>query len=369
MPAYKLKIALDESKPKITRTVAVPEDASLADLHSIIQSVMGWQDYHLHRFIVDDREYLPYIDEDRGPDDGIEEKTPLSLFKGEKIHYNYDFGDDWWITVSWLKDIERYDLPWPELIDWKEDSPPEDCGGIRGYYDLLRILADPDDERHDDMVEWAGDIGFDEETVENSLQTWAVQGIMPDDPVILPDISRMAIMIALGSFIDEPLVFDMKDGSPLVLKETRTRKSKRRGPDPEPPSVSPSVAEKDPERYIPLAGPGKERIADLVGSFAAEHPEFNLDAAFEENYQSFFEVLEHQDLVDDFNMFCVVSFMKSTHEWARENRIYFMTEEPDLPVAPTESFAKYLHEHEDEIDFDDPQSVERFIQEYNSQLR
>jgi hypothetical protein len=32
--------------------------------------------------------------------------------------------------------------------------PPEDCGGVPGYYRLLKILADTSDEEHEEMVEW-----------------------------------------------------------------------------------------------------------------------------------------------------------------------------------------------------------------------
>jgi hypothetical protein len=34
--------------------------------------------------------------------------------------------------------------------------PPEDCGGIPGYYDLLAALADPKHEQHEEMKEWVG---------------------------------------------------------------------------------------------------------------------------------------------------------------------------------------------------------------------
>lgn len=34
--------------------------------------------------------------------------------------------------------------------------PPEDCGGIGGYYNLLVALSGTDHEEHDAMVEWVG---------------------------------------------------------------------------------------------------------------------------------------------------------------------------------------------------------------------
>ena len=34
--------------------------------------------------------------------------------------------------------------------------PPEDCGGIWAYDELLEILADPDHPHHCDRLEWLG---------------------------------------------------------------------------------------------------------------------------------------------------------------------------------------------------------------------
>jgi Plasmid pRiA4b ORF-3-like protein len=36
----------------------------------------------------------------------------------------------------------------------KGACPPEDCGGPWGYTDLKTILADPNDEQHQQMLEW-----------------------------------------------------------------------------------------------------------------------------------------------------------------------------------------------------------------------
>jgi len=34
--------------------------------------------------------------------------------------------------------------------------PPEDCGGMGGYYNFLEIMADPKHPEHEDMKEWIG---------------------------------------------------------------------------------------------------------------------------------------------------------------------------------------------------------------------
>jgi hypothetical protein len=34
--------------------------------------------------------------------------------------------------------------------------PPEDCGGIPGYFHMMVILSDPGHEEHDEMLRWVG---------------------------------------------------------------------------------------------------------------------------------------------------------------------------------------------------------------------
>src|ERR1035437_9710850 len=44
----------------------------------------------------------------------------------------------------------------PVCLAGANACPPEDCGGIPGYYDLLAALADPKHEQHEEMKEWVG---------------------------------------------------------------------------------------------------------------------------------------------------------------------------------------------------------------------
>jgi len=34
--------------------------------------------------------------------------------------------------------------------------PPEDCGGSSGYYEMLKVLSDPEDDEFDEMKTWVG---------------------------------------------------------------------------------------------------------------------------------------------------------------------------------------------------------------------
>ena len=50
--AYQLKVTLRDIHPPIWRHIQVWEDATLAQLHRILQIVVGWEDYHLHEFVI-----------------------------------------------------------------------------------------------------------------------------------------------------------------------------------------------------------------------------------------------------------------------------------------------------------------------------
>ena len=49
---YQIKVTLRDSQPLIWRRIQVRSDITLAKLHRILQCVMGWEDAHLHRFVI-----------------------------------------------------------------------------------------------------------------------------------------------------------------------------------------------------------------------------------------------------------------------------------------------------------------------------
>lgn len=82
---------------------------------------------------------------------------------GAKAVYTYDFGDGWehGITVEKVLPPDP-ETQYPVCTGGKLHGPPEDCGGIPGFYNLLEALADPDHEQHGELKEWIGD-DFDAE--------------------------------------------------------------------------------------------------------------------------------------------------------------------------------------------------------------
>lgn len=49
---YQLKVTLRGARPSIWRRFLVPSGITLAQLHDVLQAIMGWTDSHLHHFVV-----------------------------------------------------------------------------------------------------------------------------------------------------------------------------------------------------------------------------------------------------------------------------------------------------------------------------
>lgn len=153
---FQIKIVLDRIDPPIWRRVQL-FDCTLDVLHAVVQTVLGWQNSHLHVFEVGDDEYGP-VDGEFAVDWEDEAEVALSdlLARGvRKFRYRYDFGDDWDHTIQ----IERAPaadsrLKYPRCIDGARSGPLEDVGGPWGYMDLLDAMHDPTHERHDEFREW-----------------------------------------------------------------------------------------------------------------------------------------------------------------------------------------------------------------------
>jgi len=54
------------------------------------------------------------------------------------------------------------DMHSPLCLAGKRACPPEDCGGIWGYAELLEVLQDPEHPEYEERLEWLGD-SFDPE--------------------------------------------------------------------------------------------------------------------------------------------------------------------------------------------------------------
>ncbi|MDQ7903477.1 plasmid pRiA4b ORF-3 family protein [Phytohabitans sp. ZYX-F-186] len=156
-PIYQIKIGLQGAKPPIWRRLLVPADVSLASLHHAIQLSFGWEDSHLHVF---DTPYGDFGIANR--ELGHRAEKPVTLEQvapqaKDKIRYVYDFGDDWVHDILVEKVLDRDPtLTYPRCVGGRRAAPPDDCGGIWGYEELVEILGDPSHPDHEERLEWLG---------------------------------------------------------------------------------------------------------------------------------------------------------------------------------------------------------------------
>jgi hypothetical protein len=123
---------------------------------------MEWDGGHMHAFEAGGEQYG-----EPGSLDDIksENRTTLKALRASgiaKFTYTYDFGDDWEHVIE----IEKKPVAEaPPSVPWcaggKRAAPPDDCGGVGGYEELLAILADPAHPEREERLEWMGVDEFD----------------------------------------------------------------------------------------------------------------------------------------------------------------------------------------------------------------
>lgn len=164
-----VRIELLDTDPLIWRQVEVPTSITLKVLHDVIQITMGWFDYHLWEFTIGTRTYGLSIDDDWGTAPRTEAvKVRLrDVLKPRKttIDYLYDFGDSWAhrLTVTGVRSGEP-GVSYPRYIGGEWAGPPEDCGGIPGFYGVLDAMADAEHPDHAEITEWLD--GYDPKEID-----------------------------------------------------------------------------------------------------------------------------------------------------------------------------------------------------------
>ncbi len=155
---YQLQITLLQSNPLIWRKILVDPDTLLVDLHRIIQTTMGWTNSHLHEFKVKNSSYAPIEFEVENSKNSRTVKLSRVL-KEEygQILYNYDFGDFWMHSIvleNIFSDNEANQIP--RCIGGARNCPPEDCGSMSGYRDLLEIISNTKHKEYKETITWLG---------------------------------------------------------------------------------------------------------------------------------------------------------------------------------------------------------------------
>jgi hypothetical protein len=160
LPVYRLRVTLAGTEPAVWRSVLVSGNQSLRKLHDVIQAAMGWTNSHLHLYASADRKDIvsdPRFELDGARDEGRVKVRSFAPEVGHRFLYEYDLGDSWTHDVL----VEEILLPekagrLPRCIGGERACPPEDCGGVSGFLDLIEAMRDPSHPRRDHYLEWLG---------------------------------------------------------------------------------------------------------------------------------------------------------------------------------------------------------------------
>ncbi len=149
---YEVHISIEGSVPMIWRKLQVINTTSLLDFHKILQTSLGWTNTHLFEF--DSGKKIYSGDEDLS---SLENTQLCDVLKTEndKLIYNYDFGDFWEHIIFIEKIIDRVsDQFYPQCIDGENECPPEDCGGILRYKQMVKTIANPKNKDYKETIDW-----------------------------------------------------------------------------------------------------------------------------------------------------------------------------------------------------------------------
>lgn len=150
---YVVRVDLDEATPPVWRRLALSSRLTLDQVHRVLQVAMGWEDYHLHEFTMGpdtkDRSVASFRTDQTDLDDDMSAAVHESAVRldqvlatpGQRLFYQYDFGDSWEHTLK-LEKVEPWtagDLP-ARCLTGRRAGPPEDCGGIGGFTEIVEAL-------------------------------------------------------------------------------------------------------------------------------------------------------------------------------------------------------------------------------------
>ncbi len=191
---YQFNIELDDYKPKMWRRFSVISDVTMAELGYVIMSLFEMEGRHLFKFQVpmlenfkilvgsyinspENQEAVNIIQQNGGvvnieflyddytPKAGVLTLNALEITlskvlngPNEKLHFYYDFGDNWSFTLTLEEvyiDKTAPDNNLPNLLDGEGFGIIEDCGGVEGLTELARAFKEKSDG-YEEYRDWLG---------------------------------------------------------------------------------------------------------------------------------------------------------------------------------------------------------------------
>lgn len=139
---FLIRVDLLHTKPPVWRRFEIAGDITLDRLHDVLQTVMGWTDSHLHSFRTGTgpaaAAFATEFDRSEAEEGPFEDGVRLDQViaeAGDRLWYDYDFGDSW-THVLRVEEVNDEPPPVPVCTAGWLACPPEDCGGVGGYFEL-----------------------------------------------------------------------------------------------------------------------------------------------------------------------------------------------------------------------------------------
>jgi hypothetical protein len=154
-----LRLSIAGTQPRVWRRLLVLETMWLSRLHDSIQIAFDWFDYQTHVFALDDLKFGNPVKRDElvVEDDRDVTLADLNLANRDRMTYDYQFGDGWRVDVRVEKSAPAgKGARYPACVAGERAGPPEDCGGVEAFHDMLACLKEPTSELGREWLGWLG---------------------------------------------------------------------------------------------------------------------------------------------------------------------------------------------------------------------
>ncbi|MFA5264968.1 MAG: plasmid pRiA4b ORF-3 family protein [Opitutaceae bacterium] len=157
--ALQLRLQVVGCQPPVWRRLRIKESMWLSRLHDSIQLLFDWYDYQTHAFTFGDLRYGNPLKRDHFiiNDDRDMKVSDLNLESQARFTYGYHFGEGWQVEVmvEMVLPVEKRQ-PYPFCMAGERAGPPEDCGGLDAFHDMLACIQEPETELGREWLDWLG---------------------------------------------------------------------------------------------------------------------------------------------------------------------------------------------------------------------
>jgi hypothetical protein len=165
-----IRLEVQHVDPSIWRVLRVPADLRLADLHHVLQTVMGWRDCHAHAFQI--QSCASTIDEDVTIAAAL--MPPHRAFT-----YIYDVGGEWRVSIARASGVWRGRTKSDIMcLDGYLAGPRDDGGGPAAYSAILAATLGDGPGLTEAQTKWVGP-NFDPERFDRCAVNRALATLQP----------------------------------------------------------------------------------------------------------------------------------------------------------------------------------------------